>query len=141
MAANWCAIKRTLQPESRFSATTSRMYFLPGDDTARSETGLVQQTVQIVASHDLTLVVSPYIQTANVGSRRARVSRHDVLGLHLQITYFLPTADGTSSSPNALAIAVIARHPVQWPAAMSLRLKAFRSEIVSGMIFSVTPER
>ena len=57
MAANWCAIKRTLQPENRFSATTSRMYFLPGGDTARSETGLVQQTVQIVASHDLTLVV------------------------------------------------------------------------------------
>ena len=45
MAANWCAIKRTLQPENRFSATTSRMYFLRGDDTARSETGLVQQTV------------------------------------------------------------------------------------------------
>ena len=47
----------TLQPENRFSATTSRMYFLRGDDTARSETGLVHQTVQIVASHDLTLGV------------------------------------------------------------------------------------
>ena len=57
MAANWRAIKRTLQPENRFSGATSRMYFLPGGDTARSETGLVQQTVQIVASHDLTLVV------------------------------------------------------------------------------------
>ena len=38
--------------------TTSRMYFLRGEATARSETGLVQQTVQIVASHDLTLVVA-----------------------------------------------------------------------------------
>ena len=57
MAANWCAIKRMLQPENRFSATTSRMYFLRGGDTAQSESGLVQQTVQIVASHDLTLVI------------------------------------------------------------------------------------
>src|SRR5262249_23680648 len=55
--------------------------------------------------------------------------------------YRLPTADGGSSSPNSRASTLIARQPVQWPGAKSFRPNRFRSRTVSGMIFSVTPER
>ena len=47
----------TLNPENRFSGRISWMYFLRRSELRGATTGLFQQTVQIVASHDLTLVV------------------------------------------------------------------------------------
>src|SRR5215813_11318948 len=58
-----------------------------------------------------------------------------------QSRYLFPTEDGASSSPNSLAITLMARQPVQWPGASTRRPKRFRSPTVSGMIFSFTPER
>ena len=54
----------------------------------------------------------------------------------------LPTAVGvTTSSPNVLTSAAIARQPVQCPAAIVVRPNSRSAPTVSGMIFSVWPER
>jgi len=60
MAGLRCAFWRTLNSKKRFFGWISRMYFLRGGATARSGTGLVEQSVQIVASHDPTFVVRPH---------------------------------------------------------------------------------
>ena len=52
------AIRRIFTSENVFSARISQMYLLRRGELRGASTGLVQQTVQIVASHDLTLVVS-----------------------------------------------------------------------------------
>ena len=52
-----------------------------------------------------------------------------------------PTAEGTTAGPKADVSALIARQPVQCPAAMVFRLNARIESTVSGMIFSVLPDR
>jgi hypothetical protein len=53
----------------------------------------------------------------------------------------LPTESGTRRSLKAFASAVMARHPVQWPAAMIARSNSRNAATVSGMIASFAPER
>lgn len=49
---------------------------------------------------------APMVTASGLAGKAARRGR-------LQIRYFLPTADGTSSSPNRRAISLNARQPVQ----------------------------
>ena len=69
----------TLDLENRFSGAISRMYFLRRSELRGATTGLVQQSVQIVASHDLTLFVSRLVQghggRAQEGQRGCRPRR------------------------------------------------------------------
>src|SRR6185295_20165408 len=51
----------------------------------------------------------------------------DLVVAHGQMRYFLPTAEGTSSSPNSRAITLNARQPVQWPGARSVKPNFLRS--------------
>lgn len=52
-----------------------------------------------------------------------------------------PTAEGTTAWPKADVSAPIARQPVQCPAAIVFRLNARIASTVSGMIFSMLPDR
>ena len=67
--------------------------------------------------------------------------KHVVRGQWSQMRYFLPTAEGTSSSPNSRAIWVCARQPVQWPGASSFRPNFLRSATVCGITLSLMPDR
>ena len=75
------------------------------------------------------------------GDRRAGsglAKRADVSGYSRNV---FPTAEGTTAGPKADVSAPIARQPVQCPAAMVFRLNVRIASTVSGMIFSVLPDR
>jgi hypothetical protein len=74
---------------------------------------------------------------SDAGDQTGRVSS----GPPCQKRYFLPTAVGTSASGNSRARRLVARQPVQWPAASTVSPKRLRPATVSGMIFSVGPDR
>ena len=69
-------IGHTRNSEKRFSGRISWTKFLPCPALRGATTGLVQQSVQIVASHDLTLVV---------GRHRGRV--RGTIGTLAQLTF------------------------------------------------------
>ena len=70
------------------------------------------------------------------------IGRCALAGGPIHSVYVLPTADGiTTPSPNLTTRAWVARQPVQWPGAMTWRLKEARSRTVSGIIFSFAADR
>src|SRR5450755_700710 len=56
-----------------------------------------------------------------------------IFGTHRQNRYVFPTADGTTAPPKAFDSALTARQPVQWAAAIVIRLNARNASTVSGI--------
>jgi len=54
-----CVVEQTFNSKKRFCGRISRMYFLRRTELRGASTGLLQQSVRIVATRDLTLVVRP----------------------------------------------------------------------------------
>jgi len=95
----WRAIGRMLTSENGFSEEIPRMYFLRRSKLRGASTGLVQQTVQIVASHDLTLVVGQHgltvAHTRNDRRCKRKCSRRgNMNGGHRGVTDCMATTRG-----------------------------------------------